>query len=591
MKSRTSCCNMAILKRTAVKGLPLWGAYLLIWLALFPMSFYSGDRWMEALELRDYILSVTTDISQLFGAGYGLAAACLVFSHLYKSRSANFFGALPLTRHQQFLTQYLAGLLLAVVPYLIVLVLSVPAALIWDMMLLQDLAIWFVVMTLIYVFYYSFATMLAMIVGNLPALAVLYAVMNFTVVVLEAIIRELLQYFIYGLSFDGDFLFSWASPLFYTVLEGNGPYVDGIFDDVLSRTVDYVFVGWPIVLIMGAVGVAFAVVAYLLHKYRRMESAGDVIAVRHLKPVFLYCFTVGCSVVLGYVLSNLLLNASIGTEDFVPVLLCMAFGAWLGYFVGQMLLQKSMRVFHKRDWFNWAVTTLLIAAAMLCARFDVFGYAAYIPELEDIQSVSLAYNNDFSDDRDFIAQVQELHQACVDRQFEIEHADPEDGFFSYDIRYQLTDGSIVNRLYYVPYGREEAEDPNSLLNLFDRAINDPDYKMVRCLPEYYEAKHIQYCEIYNYHVDKDIHLTPEEAYTFLKTCLEPDLRESSMEEIHYYSKEPWENQETNIRVQLEFSRALFPDGDGDRYYHFSVTKDAERILAFAAEQGITPTEP
>ena len=50
-----------------------------------------------------------------------------------------------------------------------------------------------------------------------------------------------------------------------------------------------------------------AVIALLLHRFRRMESAGDVIAIRHLKPVFLYCFTVGCSLVLGYVLANLLL--------------------------------------------------------------------------------------------------------------------------------------------------------------------------------------------------------------------------------------------------------------------------------------------
>ena len=589
MKSRTSFCNGAVLKRLAFKGLPLWGAYLLIWLVLLPIMLYSGERWREALELREYILSTAAYSSQLFGAGYGLASACMAFSYLYKSRSANFFGALPLTRQTMFRTHYLAGLLFAVAPNLIVVVLSLPACLFWGIFLIKDLAIWFAVMTLTYLFYYSFAVLLAMIVGNLIALPVLYAILNFTAVVVEGVVRCLLEYFVYGLYFRGRFLFEWASPLYYTVLQGDGPDVRRIYDEVIADATDIVFEGWPLILIMAAVGVVFAAIAYFLHKHRRMESAGDVIAVRHLKPVFLYCFTVGCSIVLGYILANLLVSTSIGTEDFVAVLLCMIAGAFVGYFLGQMMLHKSVRVFRKRHWLNWAVTSLVITAAMLCVRFDMFGYARYVPDLDEVEAVSLGYGGDFNEDPAFMEQVQQLHQACLDRQHETEQMDPEDGYTQCYLSYKLDDGRVVERKYLLPISEELAGDETGLIWMFEDAYNDPDYKVIRSLPEGYAMQDIESCQIYANN-GQEVWLSRQEAYDFLKNCLEPDLRESCMENISFseYSHN-WTAEYSDVNIEIAFQDYLTGNEKVNHYYFFSVTTDAERILAYAAEYGVEAT--
>ena len=56
MKSRTSCCNGAVLKRTIVKGLPLWGAYLLIWLVAMPANLMNVNEHTTLLELRQIVL-------------------------------------------------------------------------------------------------------------------------------------------------------------------------------------------------------------------------------------------------------------------------------------------------------------------------------------------------------------------------------------------------------------------------------------------------------------------------------------------------------------------------------------------------------
>ena len=590
MKSRTSCCNAAVLKRTAFQGLPLWGAYLLLWLILLPVMLYSGERWYGLMEVRDYVLSMTAGSCQIFGAAYGLASACMVFHWLYKSRSANFFGALPLSRTTLFGTCYLAGLLFAVVPHLVAVVLSVPAAFVWGMALLKDLMIWFAVMTLTYLFYYSLSVLIAMIVGNLIALPVLYAIVNFTAVVVEAVVRSLLEYFVYGLSFRGSFLFDWASPLHYTLLQGDGPDVRRIYDEVAADATDIVFEGWPLILIMAAVGVVFAAIAYFLHKHRRMESAGDVIAVQHLKPVVLYCFTFGCSIVLGYCLANLLVSTSIGTEDFVGVLLCMLMGAFIGYFLGQMLLHKSMRVFRKRYWLNWAVTCLIITAAMLCARYDLFGYAHYVPDLDEVEAVSLGYGGDFYEDSAFMEDVAEFHQACIDRQYETERMDVhQDGYNRMYLSYKMKDGRLVEREYLLPISEELARDENSLIRMFEDAYNDPDYKLVRRLPDHFAAADIESCQIVQNASGKDVWLSRQEAYEFIKTCLEPDIRESSMETVCYCGYHDWEKSKyCNINVEISFREDMTNDESVNRYYYFSVTADAHRILEFADGKGISP---
>lgn len=593
MKSRTSFCNGPLLRRLAVKGLPLWGGYLVLWLVLMPMMLYNGEQYRELIDLRDHILSVAAEPSHAFGFFYGLISACFVFSWMYKSRSANFFGALPLDRATLFGTCYLTGLLFAVVPHLVTVLVSLPLAFVWGLVLIKDLAIWFVAMTAVYLFYYSLAAAVAMVVGNLVALPVLYGIVNFTAIVVESVVRELLSYFIYGLSFRGSYLFDWASPFYYVLAKGGSYSVTRIYDEVAAVATDIIFKGWLVIGILAAVGVAFAVLAFFLHKHRRMESAGDVIAVQHLKPVVLYCFTAGCSLVLGYFLTELLLSGSIGTEDFVGVTLCMLAGGFVGYFGGQMLLHKSMRVFRKRHWLNWAVVSVVMVALLLCARYDVFGYAHYIPETEDVEAASVGYGGDFNEDPAFVERVMELHQACLDRQFETERMDVhQDGYHRMYLSYKLKNGDLVERQYLLPISQELANDATSLIRMFEDLYNEPEYKVIRNLPRDYTLAEIERIEIVQEGTGETVWLAKEEFHDFLKNCLEPDLRESAMEQDCYCGYHNPDQRYTNIHVEVVFEVEILEKQvstvSKSRYYFFTVTEDAARTLAYAAEKGVEP---
>ena len=585
MKSKTCCCNGAVLKRTLFRSMPLWGAYLLCWLIVLPVMILSQNRWHELLNLREYILQVAANSCHLVAFVYGLAAAWVSFSFLYHSRSANFFGALPLKRQTLFLTCYLSGLLLSVIPNVLVALLSLLAGLTKGWFVGAELAVWLGAQTLSFVFYYSFAVVLAMVVGHVAALPGLYVVMNFLVVGLEALIRSLLDSFVYGMWFSGDFWFDWASPLYYALAE-DGPWVQTIWGE--QNPMDYVFEGWGMLLILAAVGVALAGLAFWFFRRRRMESAGDVIAVRHLKPVFLYGFTFCCSLTLGQLLADMLVNG-IGTRNFVPVLLCMLAGAFLGYFVGEMMLHKSVRVFRKRHWANWAVCCVVIVAAMLCVRLDLFGYSRYVPQAQEVTAVGLSYGEEFSEDPALIGKVLGLHQTILDRRTQTERAgeSADCWYTTVRLRYRLQNGKTVNRAYELPLGEGIDTAPDSLIRQFNALYNDPDYTVLRTLPQGYTPQDIERCCLYQDGSD-GVYLTRQEAYDFLKTVVEPDLRESNMGRSYRGTDQTQEPVWMNAYLEITFTQAFMEGRPGNRDVYLTVTEDAVRTLDFFRSKGFTP---
>ena len=61
--------------------------------------------------------------------------------------------------------------------------------------------------------------------------------------------------------------------------------------------------------------------------------------------------------------------------SFGVVLICMLLGTALGYWAGQMLLQKSLRVLSKGNWIRCGAALLVVAAGMLCCRYDITGFS------------------------------------------------------------------------------------------------------------------------------------------------------------------------------------------------------------------------
>lgn len=586
MKSRTFCCNGAILKKDFLRGAPLWGVYLLVWLAAIPMTLLSQRGWRNAAEMQYLVLEAAVVSSHVVPFFYGLGAACLLFSYLYRSRNANFFAALPLRRESLFATKYLTGLLYLLLPNLAVAVVTVLLGAALGVNLTAQVLAWFAMSALGYVFYFSFAVLCAMAVGHLAALPLLYGVLNFTAIVVETIVRELLRLFVYGWYSTGNVL-TFLSPLWYCMGGAHGPSAVADYNGAAEMIGCYL-TGWKLVLILAAVGAAFALLAFWMYRKRRMESAGDVIAVRHLKPVFLYCFTAGCSLVFGWLLSAMIIDNRRGSH-FLLVLICLLAGAVLGYFGGEMLLHKSLRVFRKRNWANCAVACAVIAAVLCCCRFDVFGYSSYVPEAEEVEAVSLDYGEAYSEDPRFVARAAAFHQAILEQRSQTEQLlQSESRGRTVYLRYRLRNGRLVGRRYTLPVTEAALEDSESLLRQYEDLYNDPDYIVLRYLPAGYAKADIRrgYVTYYNSSGEEiEIYLSASQAYELLKTAVEPDLRETSMgvtRETRYdYDGVP----DTiavayDVTIRIEFQERF----QGSRWIY--PTSDATRIIQALTGLGV-----
>ena len=198
-----------------------------------------------------------------------------------------------------------------------------------------------------------------------------------------------------------------------------------------------------------------------------------------------------------------------------------------------MMLHKSLRVFRKRNWANCAVACLVIAAALCCARFDLFGYSRYVPELNEVSAVSLGYSNNESHDRTLIAQVLDLHQEILSQQTATEaRLRSGDHSRTVYVNYTLTDGRDVRRRYALPVNEETIREPDSLIRRYEAAYNDPNYIVTRNLAETYTQADIQRAYVYVYCYDEEssyrneeIYLSAAETYELLKTAVEPDMRD------------------------------------------------------------------
>ncbi len=589
MKSRISCCKGTILKKDLLRGAPLWGIYLLIWLAVLPLNIFSSD-WLTAENARELVLEATVINSTVIAAMYGLAAACILFSWMYKARSANFFASLPVRRETMFLTNYVTGLLYCILPNLAVALLVVLSGGA-DANLIKAACIWFAMSGLGYIFYYSFAVLCAILVGHLVALPLLYGVLNFTAVVMEAIVVSLLHLFVYGMPSVGDLKLQWLSPLFDVLVEGriNVEYarINDLYQSVGIS-------GWGYLLTLAAVGVVFTLLAFSLYRRHRMEAAGDVIAVKALRPVFLYGFTAGCSLVIGYLLAALLC-ANMERASFLIVLLCMIFGAALGYFGGQMMLRKTLRVFGKGDWKRYGIVCCAVLAVMLSCRLDLFGYSRYVPKAEQVESVSVSWNEkSMVSDPQLIEQTIQFHQQLVDRRQEVENWN--DGSTTVYLKYRMNSGRLVNRAYELPL--KEGQTSENLLVQYRDLRNDGRFLLAENTPpEAYTHKDIAYGDLWIN--ENQSRLTPEQTYQLLKQGVEKDLLASRLCTSDYENwiggKEPAasvaeekvvvaETREAGLSV--EFKWQLPNNGYSYDYYYYPLDDDCLASWQVLEEMGL-----
>lgn len=459
--------------------------------------------------------------------------------------------------------------------------------------------------------FYGFAVLLAMIIGQAAAMPAVYVILNFTSSVIYYAVQYLLSDFVYGMSgrtSPAATFFYQLSPIFYIMTYGFSVFspqtADGVED--LSR---YCFSSWGYLASLAVAGIVFAALALLVFRRREMERSGDVIAVKPLRPVFLYCFTIGCAIVLCYVISSMQ-SSLFGAEAFRRTLLFLIIGAFLGYFIAQMMLQKTVAVFHgAKTWLRFGSVCLVLVLGCTAARYDVLGLYSRVPDVDEISYIDLAYLGT-AYDRSDIAAITDFQTLAIERRKENETVGA-DGATSVFFTYYLKDGTALPYRYRLADNDAMRNDPDSLIRRYDAIANSASMVLSRCaIPEEFcqDDSAFVYCGIEDYSTEDTAlprHLSGDTAFTFYTTCILPDLKDTELGKTHItsFSQETKMSDSASIYVSFfltptdaqidQYIARQFADGPGtfSNYYSFTITKDAVRSAAYLENLGYTFDQP
>lgn len=396
MRCAKSYFEPTIYKKNLNRFWPLWVMYTVVWLFLLPvclLNVYTQNRNDMAQDLAQLVsewpLTLLTEGPSIWIALiYSLMIAVAVWNYLYNSRSANLFHALPVRREGHFLTNYLSGISFFLLPNLIVFVIMLAAEAFCGVFAPQTMVQWLLYQTLMCLFFFSFATACAMLTGNVVMLAVFYTVFNFLAVGITWLLDYLSTFFLYG--YQGGLFNSpvirWLTPIYCIMYKFSKIYpmeesIDAYGELVYSRNTDALpfLDGASVLWIYAAVGVGLAVVALLLYRRRQLESAGDVVAVKPLRVVFLYGVAI-CAALAGGCLSRIFSQESIAFLLFCLILCCI-----IGHFAALMLLEKSFKVF-RNGWKSCLVSLAVVLVLCVGLELDPLGVETALPDVNTIQA-------------------------------------------------------------------------------------------------------------------------------------------------------------------------------------------------------------
>lgn len=537
MTSKISCFDRAVFRRALKKTAPVWILYTLYEL-LLPLRLFSFCRGVSSctddflVQIEKTILGYARINASLLPFLLGGLLAWVLFFWLFRAGTAYFYAALPVRRETLFLTNYLTGLLLCAAPALL------SSLLLWAVGAGFGAAVFvpamqvFTATMLGFLLFFSFAVLVCCVVGQMAAMPIVYVILNFTFFVLETIVRHLLFTFVYGMPYSQSSTMQsfalHATPVLGLLQGGFRVATDWAERDGMYY-MEYAprLEGWGYLGALAALGLVFALCAFLLLKHREMERSGDVIAVGWLRPVALYVFTIGCALVLGALMAELF--SSNTSDNFWYVLLFLFVGAFVGYFVGKMLLQKTIHVFQS-GWLGLGACCLVLLLAFGAAEFDLFGYSRYLPERSAVQAAGLTHYQSnglyTTQDDAFIQDVLNLHTAAVSEKSKQEHrrhayqlgTDYTEQFY---ITYRMTDGTLTERYYSIVYSEADLEDPDSLISRFSALYNSPGSVLIRTgfdTPR--TEKNVLSCYVSSFDTGESLELTGRDAWRVYTACLD-----------------------------------------------------------------------
>ncbi len=604
MQSKTSFFNKALFLKNLIRFWPLWLFTTLI-LCITPISTFMSRRDLYHYSFINILpQTVMIDAVSTFVPVYAMIYACLcamcVWNYLFNRKSAYSIHALPCTRTELFITNYISGIVLMLIPSVIAGGLEIAAVASAYGFSAYGVFMFIGMGLVILIFFFSFATLIAMVVGHIVALPALYLLFNFVALAIEGEFYYLLRGYCPGVKEVYEDSLEFLAPIVFLYNKTNINYIGGNRIETYAEPL-------KTAIILLIVSVLFVAVSMIIYSKKSLERAGQAISVKLLNPILM-----GLVTLIGTVG-----GAAIGTELFVngnndklyeipiQVIIFMVISAAICYFLSKVIVESTIRVFNKKSFSIFGGIVVAIVVVNLLFYCDILGLTKKTPKLSDIESVNLTVNYGkecLLTDEEAIETVLEVHKAMVMEAKERNHShrasmmiysavyeDNSHWEYSDDepymsmglgITYNLKDGSSFSRIYrdYEIDYRKIAE-VGSIEQKIDVLYHNHE------LLEQLIFKNDKDAVVRDIYLDSmydiDVYRTiPDNLYAKVVDAIEKDLWNDKLIPTEWYCKD-----DTGLFINVEFMSKSEEYGYKG-YVSFFVTKDCRNILDVLVNEGI-----
>ena len=588
MKSRTSCFDGRFSLHLLRRFWPLW----LLWLAILlivPLGLHENYEGLDALQTMDGIRCELLDAGEVvvwLSFVMGALMAMGMLSWLYFPRDCALVSSLPLRRETVYFTAVLTGL----VPMLVcdVLVFLLLLALYGGSGAGTQYFLWWLEMAVLAnVGSYGFACFCGTLTGSILVLPAVYVVLACAAALFEASVHGLFDELLYGYM-SGDLHFDFLSPPIWLVSRVwrktlvSADFKIGVAGNYAPTVLDYL-AG------LCAAGVIFVLLGVLILRRRHMETAGEVVAVPVLRPVFRACMALGAGL-LGSVLFLEAFACHLhGRTKFVLLLVLLVVFAALGYFIAEMLIKKTLKVFD-HGWKQLGILCAALIALAVLTELDVTGFETRVPEAAGIESVDLSDGWQVKEP-ETIAAILDFHRGVIDHKKANEAAGTLQSETVW-LSYQLKNGETLRRLYLLPLSDRHRADPASDVRAWERVLNLPELLLLRIRadrPPTADTLEDAWVEVYSiaenlYKRSEIVPLTRDEALSLYYDAILPDAEAGRIGRHRIWSGGETTSAQTNLEIAMTIRSGTASGRSASRALDVRVCSDSALTLKWLKDK-------
>ena len=544
MPSERTFFNKAIYKRALSRFWLIGAAYaaVLCFLTLMCGRYFNFDT-KEIAEYVSYsILSNLTRREIVAAAVAAVVMAIAVHGWMFRKTSAAYIAALPVTREALLISSLLAGLTLLILPCIIAMLVSLllygGAGPLWTPYLLCSAA----AVVLMNIAFFGLASFCTVFTGNAAVLPALYVIALYGFVGIEVVIRYITEFLLFGVRGGTGWELAILSPLYYFFNNYVGSYSYAL----------------PLTAVYAAAGVILAGLAVIFFRHRRMEAAGETVAVPVLRPIFRWGLAAVGALGMALLILKTVFNVGSyaagndGTPARVAILLlAMLFGAAVGWFGADALMRKTLRVFD-RHWKGLGVFCALLCVLVIGGKLDVFGVERYQPDVDEIGYAAVNGWGEYIPTRimqpENIEKLLSLQKDIIANKKAYENQNGIDTF-PLTIEYYGTDGKLLARRVYIyaadkyaPYVTggnynvgflTENDAISRNVRQYEELLNSRELMEERALFPCDRSETAVFSASIQWYVSNSptqlgLTLTAEEFWELYDTCIVPDLRDGNI---------------------------------------------------------------